>query len=221
MKAGQITALEVQQGNKERVNVYLDGEFAFGLNLMDAAQLRKGQQLSEADITRLLHGDAVVKAVERAVHFLQFRPRSSAEVRRNLEQKAYPPEVIQATLERLQTLAYLDDAAFARYWVENRDTFKPRSPRVLRMELQQKGISADIIQEVLSDLDANHAAYRAAHQKLAKYKGLTVREFKQKLGGFLQRRGFAYEVVDEVLHQLIDELQTEAPDYFLSPNDEG
>lgn len=215
LNTGTITALEIQKRNKERVNVYIDGEFAFGLNLMDAAALRKGQVLSEADVTRLMYGDAVVKAVDAAAHFLSFRPRSRAEVRANLTKKDYPAGVVDDAMERLEALGYIDDEAFARYWVENRDTFKPRSPLALTAELRQKGVPDGVIRQVVDELDVDDAAYRAAQQKLARHRHSTEGDFKRKLGGFLQRRGFRYEVVNDVLNRLIEELGESDPDYFI------
>jgi len=211
---GKITSLEVQKRNKERVNVFIDGAFAFGLNMMDAARLKKGQVLTETDITRLQYGDAVVRAVDSAAHFLQYRPRSSAEIRRNLKKKDIPPDVIEAAMERLEALGYLDDEKFARFWVENRDTFKPRGPFALRAELRRKGVPDAIIDRVVEEVDVYDAAYRAAQKKLSRYRGETEFDFKRKLGAFLQRRGFGFEVVNDVLTRVIEELAETDPDFF-------
>jgi regulatory protein len=214
MIAGKITSLEIQKKNKERVNVFIDGEFAFGLNLMDAAHLKKGQVLSEQDIARLKQDDDIVKAVDSALRFLEYRPRSTAEVRQNLNKKQLPPQIIEDAMARLQNLGYLDDEQFARFWVENRDTFKPRGPLALRMELRQKGVADPIIDRVVSTIDTQDAAYRAAQKKLRRYRGETVFDFKRKLGGFLGRRGFDFDVINDVLHRIIQELQDTDPAYF-------
>jgi len=213
MTDGKITALEVQKRNKERVNVYIDGEFAFGLNMMDAAALRKGQILTPVEVTRLQHGDAVVKAVDAAANFLSYRPRSTTEVRRNLTKK-YDPEVVEAAMQRLVDLNYLDDRAFARFWVENRITFKPRSPMALSLELRQKGVPDDIIREATADVDVDEAAYQAAKKRLRRHRGGTFADFERKLGGFLQRRGFRYDTIREVLNRLQNELAETEPDFF-------
>jgi regulatory protein len=118
---GTITALEIQKRNKERVNVYLDGEYAFSLALIEAAKLRKGQPLTDAEIDALRGEDDVTRAVDYAANFLSYRPRSVAEVRRNLEKKDLSEVVIEQAIDRLQQLGYVDDVAFARYWLENRD----------------------------------------------------------------------------------------------------
>ena len=99
-----ITALEIQKRNKERVNVYLDGEYAFSLDIMAAAQLHKGQPLDDEAVAGLQAQDEVARAVDRAVRFLTYRPRSVHEIRRNLAEKQTPDVVIDAALEPLTTM---------------------------------------------------------------------------------------------------------------------
>jgi regulatory protein len=212
---GTITALEIQKRNKERVNVYLDGEYAFSLALIEAAKLRKGQPLTDAEIDALRGEDDVTRAVDYAANFLSYRPRSVAEVRRNLEKKDLSEVVIEQAIDRLQQLGYVDDVAFARYWLENRDTFKPRGPAALRYELRQKGVADDIIGEALEALDPVDAARRAGEAKARRLRGLTRDTFRNKLGSFLQRRGFRYETTRDVIHQIMDELVADDPDFFV------
>ncbi len=210
-----VTLLERQKNNPERVNVYLDGEFAFGLNELDAVQLRKGQVLSDSDIAQLNERDAVAKAVDKGVNLLSFRPRSTKEVRTALVKKDLSPPVIDAALERLQALGYLNDLAFARFWVENRGTFKPLSVQALRYELRQKGISEEVLQEVLSTIEDDEAALQAAQSQARKLRGSTLQEFKRRLLPFLQRRGFGYSVANKAIKQLQDNLQETETDYFM------
>jgi regulatory protein len=212
--AQTITALEIQKRDKDRVSVYLDGEFAFGLPIVDAARLHKGQALSEQEIAHLRNIDDVSRALDRAVRLLARRPYSSAEIRRHLESKQVATPIIEEVLARLERLGYVDDRAFAQYWIENRDQFGPRGPRALRYELHQKGVSDDIIQAALDRLDTHDSAYRAAQAQMRRLRGLSQQEFRNKLGSFLARRGFDYDIVRDVTNQLITELQEEQPDYF-------
>lgn len=212
---GIVTALEVQKRNKERVNVYLDDAYAFSLPMIEAVKLHKGQTLTDEDVAHLSDVDAVHRAVDQAVRFLSYRPRSVAEVRRNLEQKDIAETVIEAAIERLIHLGYLDDLAFARYWLENRTTFKPRGPMALRYELKQKGVTDDIISEVVDQLDVDAAAYQAAQQKAVRLRGLTRQKFRHKLGGFLQRRGFPYSTCNSIIEQLATELAEEDETFFI------
>lgn len=216
----KVTKLEQQQGNKERVNVYLDGEFAFGLNLIDAAHLRKGQELTEIEIAELRQKDAVVKAVDIAANLLSYRPRSTQEIREKLQKKAYDEFVIEAAIERMSNLGYLDDRAFARFWIESRNRSKPRGRTALRYELRQKGIADTIIRELLEDmLDEESAAYEAAQAKIRQMRGKTRFEFKQKIGSFLQRRGFGFDAVNQTLNTLIAELEENEDDFFATADD--
>lgn len=215
---GVITALEIQKRNKERVNVYLDGEYSFSLNLMDATRLRKGQTLTDAEIALLQDDDAVVKAVESAVRFLAYRPRSVSEVRRNLSGKSIEEPVIDQALDRLKVMGYLDDEAFARFWVENRNAFKPLGPSALRFELRQKGVTDTIIENLLSDLDVSESAYKAASGQVRRLRGNSRQTFRTKIGSFLQRRGFQFDVSREVIDQLEEELAQD--DYFTESSDD-
>ena len=214
MSQGIVTALEVQKRDKQRVNVFIDGEFAFGLSLIEAARLRKGQTLSQADIAALRNEDEVQRAVDSVAHFLSYRPRSVREVQRNLTEKELPAEVVEAAIARMTSMGYLDDEAFARYWVQNRDEFKPLSQRALRQELRQKGVADTVIADVLAEQDESALAYKAASGQVRKLRNRTQRDFKIKLGAFLQRRGFMYSTIQEVVARLIDELTTDDPEYF-------
>ena len=220
MPAGIITALEIQKRNKERVNIYLDNEYAFSLDVMQAALLRKGQALTEAEVTALQDDDAIGQAVDRAVRFLAYRPRSEQEVRRNLSDKDIPQAVIDAAVDRLHNLGYLDDRAFALFWIENRSTFKPLSPRALRYELRQKGIADTIITDLLADVDAYEAAYQAARKRLQRLRGTDRSTFRSKINTFLQSRGFTYDIIRDITQQLIEELESEDLAYFKDLSDE-
>jgi regulatory protein len=209
-----ITALEVQKHNKERVNVYLDGEFAFGLPTVEAAHLHKGQVLAEEEIKALQAVDTLSRAFDQAVRLLSRRPYSTAEIRRYLETKQVPSAVIDEVLAKLAHLGYVDDRAFAAFWVENRERFRPRGPHALRYELRQKGIPDDLIEAVLSAFDARGSAYRAAQEKVRRLRRLTPEQFRAKLGAFLVQRGFGYDIVREVIDQMIDEINENEPEFF-------
>lgn len=211
---GTITALEIQKRNKERVNVYLDGDYSFSLTLIEAARLHRGQVLSDDDIAALQAQDAVEKAVDRAVRFLSFRPRSVQEIRRNLSQKGVAEPTVEAALARLEKLGYVDDEAFARFWVNNRDDFNPKGPRALRQELRQKGIANSIIDQALAAVDFTDAATRAVQRQVKRWQTLDQPAFKQKVYEFLARRGFLNETIKDVTTQLIEDLVIPDTDEF-------
>ena len=211
--AGTITALVAQKKNPDRVNVYLDGKFAFGLAAIEAVRLRRGQLLSDSDIERLQAADDVEQAHEKALRFLSSRPRSEWEIRQNLRKAGYGDETSERVLERLRSVALVDDAAFARYWIENRAQFKPRGSAALRQELRRKGVARDVIDEVLKEgeHDEDQAALQAALAKANRYRQLPRPEFAQKLGAYLVRRGFNYEISREAVNAAWQVVHAEEP----------
>lgn len=203
----KITALEAQKHNPDRLNVYLDGEFAFGLDMNTAVRLRVGQDLSEAEIAELQKTDGVARAFERAVRFLAARPRSVYEVRRKLQEKQTPASAIDTAMERLTALGYVDDLAFARTWVENRQTFRPRSTAALRAELKAKGVEEAIIRQVLHEVDNSESALQVARQQVGRWRGEDSYTLRQKLSSYLIRRGYDYDTVRTTTDIVIEELE--------------
>jgi regulatory protein len=210
--AGQITAIEVQKRNPKRANVFVDGKFAFGLAMIEALKLSKGQILSQDDIERLLQRDQEERAYEGALNFLSYRPRSRAEVARRLREKGFTDAVTEAVTERLCRSKLLDDVAFAQYWIGNRERFKPRGRYALRHELQQKGVESSIIDALIETVDEVEGAYRAASQRLARWKRLPSEVRRRKMGDYLRRRGFGYATIEQVWERLIAEHQIDQDD---------
>jgi regulatory protein len=198
-----ITALKAQVKNKNRVNVYLDGEFAFGLVLIEAIRLKVGQTLTEADVDRLKNADNYEKAYEKTLNFLSFRQRSESEIRKYLKKKEQPEDHIDRIVERLRNAGLIDDKAFAGMWVENRAAFKPKGKRALKAELRAKGVPAAEIEAALENVDETQAAQQLAGSRAAKImkSKLTKMEFKKKLFDFLARRGFGYETISDAVER--------------------
>jgi regulatory protein len=195
--AGKITALEFQKKNPDRVSVFLDGKFAFGLPAIIAAHLKRGQVLSDADIQSLEDGGAVETAYDRTLNYLSYRPRSRAEVERYLQKRGLSEAQIEPVAQRLERAGLLDDEAFARYWVENRERHRPRGPRALRYELRQKGIANETIDRAVASVDVPDSAYRSAGPKARQLAHLDREAFVKKLVAYLARRGFDYEIARE------------------------
>jgi regulatory protein len=205
----KITAIEPQQKNPQRVNVYLDGEFAFGLARIVAAWLKVGQELSDEKVASLKAEDEGEVTYQKALHYLSYRPRSSAEVRQNLTKRGVSESLAEETVNRLSSAGLVNDETFARAWVENRNTFRPRGQSALRMELRRKGLSDETIQSVLDEqVDEEALAFEAARKYARRLAGLEWAEFRQKLGGFLARRGFSYTTLAPVVSEVWKETQT-------------
>lgn len=202
-----ITAIETQRGDEERANVYLDGRFGFGASKMVvlARNLHQGQEISEEEVTALLQDDAVERAWGAALHFLSFRPRSRREIEDYFRRKKTDTNIVEAVVERLLRSGLLDDQEFARFWVENRQTFRPRGSRALRVEMRQKGLAGEVIDHALEGISEEATAYEAGERKLRAFSALDDREFARKMTAFLQRRGFPYEVSAQTARKLLAE----------------
>ena len=200
---GTITAVEVQSRNPRRVNVFLDGAFALAVSMDVAIQagLKRGMALTEDQLANLQADDVWQKTYDATLNFLSYRPRSEEEIRRYLARRGTTQETAQHIVARLKGNGLIDDVAFARYWVDNRDAFSPRSSRALRSELRSKGIDGAAIEQAVSGDDAE-AAYRAVQRKVRSVAGADSETFRRKLIPFLQRRGFGYEIAREAVDRL-------------------
>lgn len=148
-------------------------------------------------------------ALEIAAGFLGTRPRTRWEVERRLRRTGAGDEVVAATIERLGDLGYLDDAAFVRWWGEQRDRHAPRGRRMLEAELRQRGVPREVIEEFREAYDAperapGDAALPASDDARAMaalerhLRGRPLPEDPkalQRVGAFLMRRGFDSETV--------------------------
>jgi regulatory protein len=207
----RITAIDGQKRDPNRVNVYLDGEYAFSLARIVAAWLQEGQELSADKAASLQAEDAKERAYQQAMLFLSYRARSTAEIRQNLRRHKLPPEVIEQTIERLKAEKLADDDQFAKAWVENRSTFRPRSRRALAIELRQKGIPEEAVRSALTDVDEETLAYEAALKRARRLESLDWNEFRVKLSEYLGRRGFSYAVAAAVVSRTWDEIHRDHP----------
>jgi len=205
-----ITALTPQKRNPRRVNLHLDGKFALGLSNIIASRLRVGQEIDTQELHTLQAAEIQEKAYQRALNYLSYRPRSTAEVQGNLKKHDVPEDVINQVIERLQENNLVDDFKFAQAWVENRSDFRPRSRWVLAMELRKKGIHDDIIEQAVAGIDEEQLAFRVARKQSRKYRGLEWHDFRRKLSAFLTRRGFNYETIKPIVDRLWAEDQAEA-----------
>ncbi len=179
---------------KDRVRILFEDGLSLTVREEAASGIIKGDELSRETGEVLRIEQELLDAWDRALGFIKFRPRSSREVVNYLRGRKYPEHVIDQTVERLSNDKILDDEAFARYWVNNRELFKPRGIHGLRWELKQKGIPDAFIEGALSLVDEEASAWSAVESRLKVWKRLEKMVFKKKMVSFLMRRGFSYEI---------------------------
>jgi len=203
-----ITALRTRRGRGKRVTVSLNGKFAFSLEAEVAVreELKVGQELANAQIEALARSDQFQRCHNTATHYLTYRHRSEHEMRQRLLRRSFSDDIVEAVLKRLKEQGLLDDMAFARFWRDNRQSFSPRSQRLVRLELRQKGVAGDIIDRAVSTISDGDNAHRIATNK-ARHLSLSDYEtFRRRLGEYLKRRGFDYGVIKETMERLWQEI---------------
>ena len=210
----RITALEPQMNNPDRINLFVDGRFLMGVSTVIVLQmgLRLEQELSPEQLEQLHSEEIEQRAVDRALNYLSYRPRSREEVRRYLRRKETPAEIIETALERLDRLDFVNDRTFAGFWIESREHFSPRGARALKNELRMKGVERDVVDELVNDEQDEERALRAGRKKamtLVNTTNIDYATFRNRLGSFLQRRGFGYQIVTKTVRALWKELKEE------------
>src|SRR5919106_2660998 len=207
-----ITVIEKQK-RRRRADVTLDGglTFSLGLDLIATAGLALGDELSHARRQELEAEDQRLGAVQAALRLLAAGPRSERDVRQRLpRRRGFRKEAVDHAIGRMRNLGYLDDAAFARFWVESRQSSTPRSKRALSFELSQKGVSREQVERVLEDRSDGDAAYEAAQRRLRSLRGIDYSTFERRLGTFLNSRGFAYGVARSTIQRCWAELDEDS-----------
>jgi regulatory protein len=202
-----VTALRSGKNSKNRVNLFLDGKFALSLERGKVAQegLKVGLELSGERLQILMTSLKLSRCLDAAYHYLSYRPRSEAELRERLQRRGFPAEHIEKTLVKLHEQGLIDDLSFAKFWAENRATFRPRSRGMTRSELRRKGVAEEVISQAVSEIDELESAYRAANAKLRLLSRLDYPEFRQRLGEFLRRRGFTYNIISQTVRRVWQE----------------
>jgi len=191
-----ITALTIQKKNPNRVNIFLDGEFSFGVYVINAGKLRVGQLISEEMITGLKKIDQIEDGFQKALRFISYKPRTMSEVEKKLNDYDFDEDIISDVLKMVVEKGYVNDLQYAKNWVENRSIYKPRSKKLITWELKNKQISEDIISEVTGDLvPEDKLASLAAEKYARRLSGYEKEIFIRRLSGYLIRRGFSFSTV--------------------------
>jgi len=206
-----ITAIRAQTKGG-RANLFLDGAFALSLSykVIEEAALRVGDSLSEPQLQALAQADQFNRSLDYALNLLSYRPRSQAEMRLRLRRRGLDEEAITKLIQKLGELGLMDDAAFALFWRENRQSFRPRSRWLMAQELRQKGVDAEIVAQVVAEVDDEAACYRAGLKKARGLKEADYPSFRRRLGAYLRRRGFGYKVISPVTQRLWQERHGES-----------
>ncbi len=205
----KITALKTNRRTNKQVSMFLDGKFTVSLDTETAVKegLKIGQELSDDKVKDLAKNVDLARCLNIAYRFLSYRPRSEAEMKERLHRRGFDDSNIEIIINKLKEQNLLDDTAFAQFWKENREMFRPRSQRLTRLELRKKGVADAIIKEVTAESDDMQSAYQAALSKAQRLPKQEYEVFRRRLGDYLKRRGFGYAVISQTVKRIWQELK--------------
>jgi len=204
----KITDIRPQKKSSKRRSIFVNNEFLCGVDeeIVVILGLKVNQEVDKRKIKEVLHKEEIKRAKDYAFKLLSYRPRSIKEIWNRLKKKDYSSKVILEVIKSLKRLKFLNDREFARMWVESRIKTRPMGRHRLEQELNQKGIDRDLIEKTLSDYEEEEEielAKELTQRKLKRsYRNLDEVTTKRRLYSFLQRRGFSYDIIQEVLRKL-------------------
>ncbi len=209
-KSGKITALKQQVKNRDRISVFIDGKYAFGIwtDLVLSHKLHVGKELSEVNLVDLSHNETLLKGRSTALRYLTYAFRTEHQIREHLRQKGYSGEEINCVVQNLEDLGYIDDQKYAFEYAVARFKNKKFGPARIRRELTEDGVSQDCITRAIAAGVQSDALTTSAKKLVERFQTQvhgSLLERKKKLVDYLIRRGYEYntaiELVQEVLSQ--------------------
>lgn len=200
----QVTLLKPQKNGK-RVNVYLDGTFGFGIDLDNLVinHIKIGTVLTDEEVQKIVRKAEFQKTLDKLLKFAMLRPRSEKEIDDYLKRKRIHESMWEDLFEKLKHFELLDDVKFAKWWVDQRQIFRPKAKRILNQELRIKGIKQETINQTLQEtpIDEEKMARELLEKRVYKWEGLDPREARQKKFQYLAGKGFSWEIVEKILSE--------------------
>lgn len=208
----KITKIE-RQRRKNRVNIYVDDDFALGIDeeVMIKYNLKVGMEVDNSFIEDILLAEEENNALNDALNFLSYRQRSEKEVYDSLKRKGYAEENIERVILSCKDKNYINDKNFAEAFMRDKVNLNKFGPERIKHELRLKGVSRNIINEVI-DFDRSdqyELAKEIADKKIYSYRNDDKKAIYRKMSGFLQRRGFSYDIISKVVKEILNQIDME------------
>jgi regulatory protein len=204
----KITQIETQKKDPDRVSIYLEGAFAFGLEreVILRHHLHEGDEITEHEIDEILLVEERARAKKKALSYLNYRARSTKELERKLLDKGFSERTVHRVIDDFSRVGLLDDSQFATAYVHSKMLQKPMGKRLLRKELWAMGIDEATIERTIGDVYGQRSeadvAREMVQKRMQRFTDIEPgsKKVKKKLTDFLLRRGFDWDVIAEVIH---------------------
>jgi len=203
----KITSVERDKKNKDKFTVYVDNQPAFTISEEDylSLNLYEEKEITDDEIDYIKNEVNFRRAKSVAVKYLSMKLRNEKEVCSKLINEGYGRKTAERVVEELKSLGYINDKLYIQKYVFDRSKLKPKSKKLLKLELLNKGIKEDDIDEVMADwnVDETVVAENLARKKFGKY-NLHDEKIVKRIFSFLHHRGFSYEIISEVVRKMKD-----------------
>ena len=216
----RITRIEPQKRNPGRKNVYIDGHFGTGISneTLIRLGLRAGDEISPHLLSEMESAEQLANAKSVALRFLAHRVRAVHEVREKLRKKEFPEEEIEKVLHNLEEIGLLNDRQFAGMYIRDQLAARPSGTMLLKQKLRRLGVENQLADEVLDEICQPISQKNAAGQAVRKFMKTRAGRVKDpvvlrnRLAGFLARRGFSWDDITSVLKKVLEKNSAEIPE---------
>ena len=200
-----VTQIKEQKKDPAMRNIYVDHRYVFSLPLQDIRyfKLEEGKEIPQETFAFIQENLIYIKAQDMALRYLGYKMRTRAEVRRKLEEGAFAPETVERVMDFLERYGYCDDLAYAKAYIKEGLRLRPKGAYALKMELSQRGVAEEQIEEALGQTPMDETK-DALYWLEKKTKGRLPADEKERrrLCGFLQRKGYGWDVIREAFRLL-------------------
>lgn len=204
----KITSIELQKNNKDRVNIYIDNNFAFGLDIAIYLKynLKKDMELEQDFVETILMAEDLSKATNYAANLLSKKDRTQKEIKDKLLDKGYEIDIVDKVLVKLKEYNFINDELYCEKYINDKIKFSKYGKNKIKANLYAKGVDKDIISQKIVEIDNNLEYERAlaiANKKLPSLQKYDVMKIKSKLGNHLIGKGFDFDIVNKVIREII------------------
>ncbi len=204
-----ITKIEKQKKNDKRYSVFIDNDFAFGIDEIDLLfyKLKENTQLTQKKYDDIIENSIFIKAKDTAFKYLGYKARTKYEIEKKLIEKEFPTEIVERTINLLLTYGYIDDESYAKKFISEKINYKGYGKHRIKYELKMKKVDEQIIDDLLTDThdDELEKAIKLATKKI-KNKNIDYKE-KQKVIAYLQRRGYSFDIIKESIDTVLNDYE--------------